>query len=127
MKTNKGIFRDNLNYPKVGDKMYWEDLEGNIHEDICLKIEEENNPDLETMFFIYLNKTGGGTFITESDLINSNSKKVKVFLDNKRKEKINNVLNSLKDEDIKTELISRLKEYFLEDTTIKIINIITNE
>lgn len=127
MKTNKGIFRDNLNYPKVGDKIYWEDQEGNIHEDICLKIEEEDNPDLETMFFTYLTENGGGTFIVESDLINSNSKKVKVFLDNRRKEKINNVLNSLKDEDIKTELISRLKEYFLEDTVIKIINIITNE
>ena len=114
-------------YPNVGDKLYWKDHKGNIHEDICLKIEEEDNPDLETMFFTYLTENGGGSFIVESDLINSNSNKVKTFLENKRKEKINNVFNSLKDEDIKNELLFRLKEHFLEDTVIKIINIIINE
>ena len=67
-----------IKYPKVGEKFYWKDQEGNISEDTCLKIEGDDIQTLETMFFIHISKNGGGCFVTESDLIRmklKNSKK----------------------------------------------------
>ena len=100
--------------PKVGDTFYWEefDLEtntpGEIHEDICLKIEEENNPDLETMFFVSLSKNGGGCFVTESDILDPNSKKVQEFKKKIVDEKVKHVINYISQEEVRQILIKKL-------------------
>ena len=47
-----------IKYPKVGEKFYWKDQEGNISEDTCLKIEGDDIQTLETMFFIHISKNG---------------------------------------------------------------------
>lgn len=72
-----------MKYPKVGEKFYWIDFENVVHEETCFKIEEENNPDLETMYFTYVNSNGGGAFITESDVLDPNSKEVQDFIKTK--------------------------------------------
>ena len=42
-----------MKLPKVGENFYWEGIDGEVHEDICMKIEQKDNPDVETMYFQY--------------------------------------------------------------------------
>ena len=101
-----------MKLPKVGEKFYWKDLDDIIHEEICLKIEEEDNPDLETMFFISISKNGGGTFVTESDIIDSNSDEVKKFQDEVIQKNLKKVYDYINQEKVKKILIEKLtKEY----------------
>ena len=116
-----------MKYPKVGEKFYWKTQEGEIVESTCFKIEEENNPDLETMFFISVTKNGGGTFITESDIISSNSKEVKEFKKELAKKKIKEIIDYLNQDEVYGILFNKLmKHYNWEDST-KILNILTKE
>ena len=78
-------------YPKVGEKFYWKNQDGEIFEDTCLKIEADDIPTLETMFFISLTENGGGCFITESDIIDSNSDEVKKFKKEQAEKKVKEV------------------------------------
>ena len=68
-----------MKYPKVGEKFYWKDQEGNISEETCLKIEYEDELDLETIFYTYITPNGGGSFITEEDILDPDSDEVKKF------------------------------------------------
>lgn len=113
-------------YPKVGDTFYWMDDDSDIHEDICQKIEEEDNPDLETMFFTYISSNGGGTFVTESDLISSNSKEVKEYLKKKAADKLKEIAKYISQEEVYEVLKEKLiKHAFTNNEANKILNILT--
>ena len=117
-----------MKLPKIGENFYWKDHNGIIHEEICLKIEEEDNPDLETMFFTWISKNGGGSFIVESDLISPNSKDVKKFLKEQAKKKIKEVEDYISQNDIRNILFEKLvKHAFTRNEANKILNILGNE
>ena len=114
-------------YPKVGEKFYWKDLDNVIYEETCLKIEEEDNPDLETMFFTEITKNGGGVFVTESDILNPNSKEVKNFKKEQAEKKVKEITYYIKQDDVQSILFNKLiKKFNWEDTT-NILNILTHE
>lgn len=120
MKKNK--------YPKVGEIFYWKDSQNNIHEAICMKIEGEDIDTLETMFYTYISKNGsGGCFVTESDIIDSNSKEVTKFKEAKYREKIDELVNMLTDETFHNMMYSALRKTFNEDTSYEIINTLSNK
>ena len=115
-----------MKYPKVGEKFYWKTQEGEIVESTCFKIEEEDNLDLETMFFTYISKNGGGCFVTESDIIDSNSNEVKKFKKEQAEKKVKEVIDYLNQEEVRKILMAKLiNEYdWLEAN--KILDILSN-
>ena len=119
--------KNKVKYPKVGDVFYWKDEDNIIHEATCMKIEGEDIDTLETMFFTYVSNTGGGCFVTESDIVNSTSKEVADFKKAKYKAKINELVNMLNDETLHTMMYSALRKNYDEDTSSEIIDILSNE
>lgn len=119
MKKNK--------YPKVGDIFYWKDCDGDIHEEICMKIEGEDIDTLETMFYTYISKNGGGCFVTESDIIDSNSIEVIKFKKAKYREKIDELVDMFTDEAFHIMIYSALRKRFNEDTSYEIIDTLSNK
>ena len=115
-----------MKYPKVGEKFYWKNQDGEIFEDTCLKIEADDIPTLETMFFISLTENGGGCFITESDIIDSNSDEVKKFKKEHAEKKVKEVIDYLNNEEVRKILMAKLiNEYdWLEAN--KILDILSN-
>lgn len=115
-----------MKYPKVGEKFYWEGIDGEVHEDICMKIEQKDNPDVETMYFTYISSNGGGTFITEDRLISSSSDKVKKFKKEQAEKKVKEVIEYLNQEEVRKILMAKLiNEYdWLEAN--KILDILSN-
>lgn len=97
-----------MKYPKVGEKFYWKDLDNVIYEETCLKIEEEDNSDLETMFFTKITKNGGGVFVTESDILNPNSKEVKKFKKEQEEKKIKEIIDYIKQDEVRKILMAKL-------------------
>ena len=97
-----------MKYPKVGEKFYWKTQEGEIIESTCFKIEAEDNPYLETMFFTSVLKNGGGTFITESDIIDSNSDEVKKFKKEQAEKKVKEIIDYLNQEEVRKILMAKL-------------------
>ena len=115
-----------MKYPKVGEKFYWKTQEGEIVESTCFRIEEEDNLDLETMFFTHISKNGGGCFVTESDIIDSNSDEVKKFKKEHAEKKVKEVIDYLNQEEVRKILMAKLiNEYdWLEAN--KILDILSN-
>ena len=99
-----------MKYPEVNKTFYWEDDDGNIHEDVCLKIENNDTEDIETMFYIYISDNGGGTFVTESDIVDPKSAKVKKYLDDKSKATIKIIEDAIKNNEIKSAVIAMVKD-----------------
>lgn len=116
-----------MKLPKVGENFYWKDLDGIIHEEICLKIEEEDNSDLETMFFTHITKNGGGCFVTESDIIDSNSDEVKNFKKEQAKNKVKEISDYLLQKEVQDYLYEKLCNSILTPKDAKkILNILSN-
>ena len=113
--------KTNIKFPKVGDIFYWEDEDNNIHEAICMKIEGEDIDTLETMFFTYISENGGGCFVTESDIVDSNSEKVIEFKKKQAKQKVNEIIQYLSQEEIHTIVYSALRKSYSEDDTSNIL------
>lgn len=113
------------NYPKVGEIFYWVDENNDIHEDTCLRIDEKDNPDINTMYFIYVSANGGGTFVTEDDVIEPWKMEVVKFKQKKAKEKAQNIAKYISQEEVRCELYNKLREnYFSEDDAEHILNIL---
>jgi hypothetical protein len=101
-----------MKLPKVGEKFYWKDLDSIIHEEICFKIEEEDNSDLETMFFVELTKNGGGEFVAEEDILDPDSDEVKKFKEEMIQKNLKDINDYINQEKVKKILIEKLtKEY----------------
>lgn len=113
--------KTNIKFPKVGDIFYWEDGDNNIHEATCMKIEGEDIDTLETMFFTYISKTGGGCFVTESDIVDPNSKEVIEFKKKQAKQKVNEIIQYLSQEEIHTIVYSALRKSYSEDEASSIL------
>jgi len=113
--------KTNIKLPKVGDVFYWEDEDNNIHEAICMKIEGEDIDTLETMFFTYISENGGGCFVTESDIVDSNSKEVIEFKKKQAKQKVNEIIQYLSQEEIHTIVYSALRKSYSEDDASNIL------
>lgn len=113
--------KTNIKFPKVGDIFYWEDGDNNIHEAICMKIEGEDIDTLETMFFTYISENGGGYFVTESDIVDSNSKEVIEFKKKQAKQKVNEIIQYLSQEEIHTIVYSALRKSYSEDDASNIL------
>lgn len=113
--------KTNIKFPKVGDVFYWEDEDNNIHEAICKKIEGEDIDTLETMFFTYISENGGGCFVTESDIVDSNSKEVIEFKKKQAKQKVNEIIQYLSQEEIHTIIYSALRKSYSEDDASNIL------
>lgn len=114
-----------MKYPKVGEKFYWKDSEGNITESYCKRIDKDPEGLVMTNYFIYINPNGGGCFIVEEDILDPESYEVIEFKQKICKEKVNKFINEIKnDNDIYNELYVRLNEYFCGKDTTKILNII---
>lgn len=76
-----------MRYPKIGEKFYWLDEDNNIHELICLDIEYNNDPDIETIYCDWISDNGNSlSFISEYDIIDPDSDEVKKFVMMKEKE-----------------------------------------
>jgi len=115
-----------MKLPKVGENFYWKDLDNVIHEDTCFNIEEEDNPDLETMFFTYISKNGGGCFVTESDIINSNSVEIKNFKKEQAEKKIKEISDYISQKEVQDYLYNKLCDSFPIKDAKKILNILSN-
>lgn len=114
-------------FPKVGEIFYWKGCDGDIHEEMCMKIEGENVDTLETMFYTYISKNGGGCFVTESDIVNPNSIEVTKFKKAKYREKINELVDMFTDETFHNMIYSALRKTFNQDTVYEIINTLSNK
>ena len=119
--------KTNIKFPKVGDIFYWEDGDNNIHEAICMKIEGEDIDTLETMFFTYISENGGGCFVTESDIVDSNSKEVIEFKKKQAKQKVNEIIQYLSQEEIHTIVYSALRKSYSEDDASNILEILIDK
>ena len=115
-----------MKYPKVGETFYWKNLEGEIFEDVCHKIEEEDNPDLETMFFISVTENGGGSFVTESDILDPDSEEVQEFQDKLVDKNLREVCNYINQEKVKNILINKLTQEYDWLEAQRILNILGN-
>lgn len=113
-----------MKYPKVGEKFYWKDLDGIIHEEICLKIEEEDNPDLETMFFTYVTENGGGEFVGEEDILDPDSDEVKKFQDEVIQKNLKDINDYINQEKVKKILIDKLTKEYNWNEAHRILNIL---
>lgn len=92
-----------MKYPKVGEKFYWKNLDGEIFEDTCLKIEAEDIPTLETEFFMSCS-----CFVTESNILDPNSDEVKNFKKEQVQKKIKEVINYLNQDEVRKILMAKL-------------------
>lgn len=120
--------KNEIKFPKVGDKFYWKDDDHNIHEATCMKIEGEDVDTLETMFFIYISpKNGGGCFVTESDIVDSNSNEVIEFKKRQAKQKINEIIEYLSQEEIHNMVYSAIRKSYNEDDASDILETLTNK
>ena len=115
-----------MKYPKVGEKFYWKDQEGNISEETCLKIEGDDIPTLETMFFISLTKNGGGCFVTESDILNPNSEEVINFKKELAIKKVRDVEDYISQKEVRDILLEKLCTILTLKDASKILNILSN-
>jgi len=97
-----------MKLPKVGEKFYWKDFDDIIHEEICLKIEEDDNSDLGTMFFTYITENGGGEFVGEEDILDPDSDEVKKFKEEIIQKNLKEVYDYINQEKVKKILIEKL-------------------
>lgn len=64
--------------PKIGDTFYFKDIYGELQERTCVDI-LKGEKDFQTIYYTYKDKHGG-LFVTESSILNPNSKQVKKLL-----------------------------------------------
>lgn len=113
-----------MKYPKVGEKFYWKDENGEISESTCLKINKEIG--IEPMYFISLTKNGGGAFVNKSEILNPDSYEIKEFKKELAEKKVKEVIDYLNQEEVRRILMAKLiNEYdWLEAN--KILDILSN-
>ena len=127
MKRNIKII--GVNYPQVGDVIYWKDVDGEMHDDVCLKIEHKDDPDIATMYFISIasNKSGTvSTFITEDSIINPLSADIDIYKEKRAKEKIKEISNYIAQEEVKNIIVNKLSKFYSDEQVDQILDILTD-
>lgn len=74
-----------VNYPKVGDKIFWKDIAGKMHEDVVLRI-EDGETQWGIKYTIYV--THNNCFVDKDDILHPSSPEVEAYLANKAKSSI---------------------------------------
>lgn len=116
-----------VNYPLIGDTIYWKDLDGNIHSDVVVDIEKDPDGIVVTNYFISRTENGGGCFIDEDGLINPLSMELEVYKQKRAKEKAKEIANYISQTDVKQILYDKLKKaYYDEDTIYHILDVLTD-
>jgi len=116
-----------MKLPKVGEKFYWKDFDDVIYEETCLKIEEEDNSDLETMFFTYVTENGGGEFITEEDILDPDSDEVKNFKKEQAQKKVKEISDYISQKEVYDVLLNKLTKEYDWNKANKILNVLIYE
>lgn len=116
-----------VNYPLIGDTIYWKDLDGNIHSDVVVDIEKDPDGIVVTNYFISRTENGGGCFIDEDGLINPLSMELEVYKQKRAKEKAKEIANYISQTDVKQILYDKLKKaHYDEDTIYHILDVLTD-
>ena len=113
------------NYPKIGDTFYWKDFDGEIHEDVCQHIEEEDNPDIDTMYYTHYNN-GSGSFIVEEDILNPLDMEVEVFKKKMLKETIKRIAGNFNDDVFRNAILPTLKRFMDEDKAYLMLDVLSD-
>lgn len=114
------------NYPLVGDTFYWKDQDGEVHEDVCLKIEQQDNPDVETMYFTWLSPNGGGVFVSEDCIINPLSIEIEIYKKNKFKKKVKEIVDLFNQDEFKEIISVAYKNRYGKEGGIEMLDEIVN-
>ena len=110
-----------MKYPKVGDIFYWKDLNGNIHEEKCFKIENYGDP----MYFTHLNPNGGGVFVTSDVIIPSDSSEVQEYKQKKANEKTKEIADYFSNTEVYQIVLDKLCDHgFTKSQSFKILDIL---
>lgn len=116
-----------VNYPQVGDVIYWKDSDGEIHDDVVVDIDKDPDGNIVTNYFISRTENGGGCFIDEESLINPLSVEIEIYKKKRAKEKAKEIADYIGQEEIRSILYSRLrKNYYDEDTASHILDILSD-
>lgn len=115
------------NYPQVGETFYWKDEDGEMHDNICLKIDKDPDGNIETNYFTYLSPNGGGIFVNESALVDPLDMAIRVYEKKKAEAKVKEISQYLSQEEVRSILYSKLrKNWYDEDTCTHILDILTD-
>lgn len=116
-----------MEHPKVGDIFYWKDMNENIHEEKCFKIENDGEPNVEAMYFTHVNPNGGGVFVTSNVIISSNSPEVQEYKQKKVKEKVKEIEDYFSNPEVYSIVLGKLCNHaFTKNESIKILNVLKN-
>ena len=113
------------NYPNVGDTIYWEDLDGVIHDDVVLDIDKDPEGKVVTNYFTYISDNGGGVFIDEESVLDPELDKVKEYRNNKAKDKVREISKYFLQKEIRNIYHKRLSKWYNEDEAMDILNILS--
>ena len=114
-----------MKYPKVGEKFYWKDENGEISESTCLKINKEIG--IEPMYFISLTKNGGGAFVNKSEILNPDSYEIKEFKKELAKDKIKEIIDYISQQEVYDALLNKLTKEYDWNEANNILNILIHE
>ena len=99
-----------IRYPKVGETFYWIDEEGDIHEETCMKIFEDPEGQIETIYYTYVSENGGGTFISEEDIVDANSEEVEEYRKQHAVEKCEKIKEMMQDKYVRQMVFDMLRK-----------------
>lgn len=121
MKKEKIVIGQN--YPKVGDTIYWEDYDGNLHDNVVLRVDKDPEGIYVTNYFI---KDGYcECFIDEESLIHPESDKIKKFKNSLIKREEKEITQYLSQEDVRHIIYKKLCTSFSKDDIDNIIDLLT--
>lgn len=118
-----------VNYPQVGDVIYWKDSDGEIHDDVCLKIEHKDDPSIATMYYISIESNRNCTFssfITEDNIINPLSADIDIYKEKRAQEKIKEISKYIAQEEVKNIIINKLSKFYSDEQVDQILDILTD-
>lgn len=119
--------RRKFNLPNVGDTIYWKDLDGNMHDDVVLRIDKDPDPDILPKYFVNLYKNGGGAFLDEDSLIDPSSKEVTEYKKKRASEKTKEIADYLSQSDVHEILFQKLNKEYSADESEFILEILRKE
>lgn len=114
-----------MKYPKVGDIFYWKDMDGNIHEGKCFKIENVCETNDKAMYFTHVNTNGCGSFVTNDVIIPSNSPEVQEYKQKKAKEKAKEIADYFSNPEVYQIVFDKLCNHgFTKSQSFKILDVL---
>lgn len=91
-----------MDYPKIGDKFYYEDLYGNVQEATCLDVSDDN-------YYVELSKNYR-RFVDKDDILDEKSEDVIKYQIMKARENVKTIAELIKDSDTRELMFFTLVE-----------------